>query len=50
MVKPPGIEMKVHVAIALLKTGYWIIYMSRLVNTYVRDGRALGLVRLVLHC
>ena len=50
MVEPPGIEIKACIAIALLKSGYWIIYMSRLVNTYVHDGRALGLVHLVLHC
>jgi len=50
MVEPPQIEVKGCVGIALLRTGNQIVYMSRLVITYVHGGRVLGIVCLVLDC
>jgi len=50
MVEPPRIEAKGRIGIALLRTGDQIVYVSRLVITYVRGGRVLGIVCLVLDC
>ena len=42
--------MKERVAIALLRTGCWIVYVSRLGIAYLHGDKVLGTVCLALDC